>query len=64
MCNGKTTIFITHRLGAAKIADTIVVIDNGKVKEIGSHEELIKMNGIYADMFLSQKGWYENEKKQ
>lgn len=64
LCNGKTTIFITHRLGAAKIADTIVVIDNGKVKEIGSHEELIKMNGIYADMFLSQKGWYENEKKQ
>lgn len=64
LCNGKTTIFITHRLGAAKIADTIVVIDNGKVKEIGSHEELIKMNGIYADMFLSQKGWYENEKNQ
>lgn len=64
LCNGKTTIFITHRLGAAKIADTIVVIDDGSVKEIGSHEELIKLKGIYADMFLSQKGWYENEKKQ
>ena len=56
---GKTTIFITHRLGAARLADEIIVIDGGSVAEKGSHDELIKMDGIYATMFESQKSWYE-----
>ena len=56
---GKTTIFITHRLGAARLADEIIVIDDGKVAESGSHEELLKTGGIYANMFESQKSWYE-----
>lgn len=55
----KSAIFITHRLGAAKIADKILVIDDGKVKEFGSHNELMNKNGIYAQMFNTQKGWYE-----
>lgn len=58
---GKTTIFITHRLGAARLADKIIVIDNGKAAETGSHDELIKLNGIYAKMFESQKSWYAAE---
>jgi len=56
---GRSAIFITHRLGAAKIADKILVIDGGKVAEFGSHNELIAKDGIYADMFNTQKGWYE-----
>lgn len=56
---GKSTIFITHRLGAAKLADEILVIDNGRVAEQGNHNVLITKNGIYANMFESQKGWYE-----
>lgn len=56
---GKSAIFITHRLGAAKIADKILVIDSGKVAEFGSHNDLIAKNGIYAEMFNTQKGWYE-----
>lgn len=56
---GKSTIFITHRLGAAKLADEIVVINNGKVWEKGTHEELIKAGGIYAEMFQAQRSWYE-----
>lgn len=56
---GKTTIFITHRLGAARLADEIVVVDNGKVAEFGNHDSLMSMNGIYAEMFESQKSWYE-----
>lgn len=55
----KSAIFITHRLGAAKIADKILVIDEGNVKEFGSHNELMNQNGIYAQMFNTQKGWYE-----
>ena len=58
---GKTTIFITHRLGAARLADEIIVIDEGRVAERGCHEKLVKANGIYAKMFESQKSWYAAE---
>jgi len=55
----KTTIFITHRLGAAKVADKILVIDNGRIAESGSYQELISLNGVYAGMYNRQKEWYE-----
>lgn len=55
---GKSTIFITHRLGAAKLADEILVIEQGKIAERGSHEELMDLNGIYTEMFESQRSWY------
>ncbi len=57
--NGKSTIFITHRLGAARIADEIIVIDGGKVKEKGRHENLLEKGGVYAQMFESQRSWYQ-----
>lgn len=56
---GKSTIFITHRLGAAKLADQIIVIDDGQVKEQGTHDELLKLGGIYAEMFEDQRSWYK-----
>jgi ATP-binding cassette subfamily B protein len=55
---GKSTIFITHRLGAARLADEIFVIANGRVAEQGTHGELMAMAGIYAEMFEAQRGWY------
>ncbi len=55
-----SAIFITHRLGGARIADKIIVLDDGKVAEFGSHTELIAQGGIYAEMFNTQKGWYED----
>ncbi|KQO17408.1 ABC transporter ATP-binding protein [Paenibacillus sp. Leaf72] len=54
----KTAIFITHRLGSCKSADNILVLDNGKLIEQGTHEELVKMNGEYAEMFKMQSEWY------
>ena len=54
----KTTIFISHRLGSTKLADQIFVIDQGRLAEQGSHDELMSLNGIYADMYESQRGWY------
>jgi len=53
-----TTIFISHRLASAKLADTIFVIEGGKVTEQGSHEELMQAKGMYAEMFESQQSWY------
>ncbi len=55
---GRTTIFISHRLGAVKIADYIYLIHNGVVEESGTHDELIKNNGMYTEMYNSQKEWY------
>jgi ATP-binding cassette subfamily B protein len=54
----KTTIFITHRLGAARLANEIFVIDGGFAAEQGTHEQLMDQNGLYAEMFEAQKGWY------
>lgn len=59
----KTTITVTHRLGAAKLADKIVVLKNGAVAEQGSHDELMESKGLYMNMFENQKGWYENEEE-
>lgn len=55
----KTAILITHRLGAARLADVIVVLDNGAVAEQGTHDVLMNRKGIYAEMFESQRSWYE-----
>ncbi len=55
---GKTTIFISHRLGSTKLADKIFVLDSGSIVETGSHEELLHKNKLYANMYESQRGWY------
>ncbi len=55
---GKTTIFISHRLGSTKIADKIFVIGDGTIIESGSYEELMKKNGVYTKMYESQRSWY------
>lgn len=55
---GKTTIFISHRLGSTKLADEIFVIDEGRVLEQGTHQELMALNGEYARMYESQRSWY------
>ena len=57
----RTTILVTHRLGSARIADRIVVMENGRVTEIGTHDELIGKKGKYFDLFMSQAQWYENQ---
>ena len=54
------TVYITHRLGAAKIADYILVLNDGFIVEKGSHDELISnQKGLYYRMFESQKSWYD-----
>ena len=55
----QSSMIITHRLGAARLANCILVLENGKIAEKGSHEELLKKGGIYSEMFKTQKGWYE-----
>lgn len=58
---GKMTIFITHRLGAARLADEILVLEDGHIVEQGSHDALMEKGGLYAQMFEAQRSWYAEE---
>lgn len=55
----KTVIFVSHRFSTVRIADRIVVIDNGEIVEDGNHQKLIELNGIYASLFNSQAEGYK-----
>jgi len=58
MSEGRTSIFIAHRLASTMITDRIIVIEGGKVVQSGSHDELMEQGGLYADMFQAQRKWY------
>ena len=52
--HGRTTIVVAHRLSTISDADRIVVLKNGKMAEVGTHEELLRRKGVYADMVFNQ----------
>lgn len=58
----RTTIFISHRLGSTRLSDHIFVLKDGCVREQGSHSELMELQGIYANMYETQRSWYDQEK--
>jgi ATP-binding cassette subfamily B protein len=63
MVENKTAIFITHRLGSTMITDRIFVVSDGKIKEVGTHDQLMQMDGIYSRMFNAQKQWYRKDRE-
>ena len=58
---GRGCVFISHRLASAKMADIIFVLDEGRIIEKGSHDELIKNGSLYSKMYKEQASWYKNE---
>lgn len=62
-CEGKTVIFISHRLSSAAMADRVYMFENAEIIEEGSHGELIKLNKKYADMWHKQADVYADAGK-
>jgi len=57
-CAGMTTVMVTHRLSFARDADAILVFENGRIVERGTHDSLVAADGLYAAMFaLQAAGW-------
>ena len=56
---GKTVIFISHRLSTTRMADRIYMFDNGEIVECGSHDELMEIDGKYAEMYRVQAKKYQ-----
>lgn len=58
MSAGKSSLFISHRLASTRFCDRILYLKNGAVAEEGSHDELVKAGGEYAELFEMQSCWY------
>lgn len=58
LTKGKTAVLISHRFSTVRMADRILVVENGQLLEIGSHEELLKKAGRYAELFNLQARGY------
>lgn len=61
MSEGKTSLFISHRLASTRFCDRIWLMENGRITEQGSHEELMEKNGAYARLFEVQGKYYRKE---
>lgn len=59
LTNGRTTIFVTHRLSSVLMADKILVLKEGRLIEVGNHDELMAQGGEYASMFKLQAERYQ-----
>jgi ATP-binding cassette subfamily B protein len=59
LTKGKTAVLISHRFSTARLADRILVLEKGRVLEIGTHEELLALKGRYAELFQLQAKGYQ-----
>ena len=61
LTENKTALYISHRLASTKFCDKIILINNSKITEVGTHDELLKAGGIYAKMYETQSKYYRGE---
>lgn len=61
LAKDKTAFFISHRLSSTRFCDKIILIDGGKIREVGTHDELMNKRGLYHDMYMIQSKYYQEE---
>ena len=59
MSGGKTSIFISHRLASTRFCDRILYLADGTIAEEGTHDELLKLDGAYAELYEIQSRYYQ-----
>ena len=57
--NGRTSIIVTHRLGICKFVDRIIVMADGEISGVGTHDELMAKNALYSEMYNAQSKFYD-----
>ncbi len=62
-CEGRSTVFISHRLSSATLADRVILLSGGEIAEVGSHKELMEKGGKYAELFSMQAEAYNARKE-
>lgn len=60
LTNNKTSIFISHRMSSSKFCDKVLLLDDGKIVDFDSHENLMKGNNLYKDLYLAQAQYFNN----
>ncbi|MDR1689126.1 MAG: ATP-binding cassette domain-containing protein, partial [Clostridiales bacterium] len=58
LIEGKTAVYISHRLSSTRFCDSIAVFNNGEIAERGTHEELLNRSGLYAELWEMQAKYY------
>jgi ATP-binding cassette, subfamily B, multidrug efflux pump len=58
LMSGKTVIAIAHRLSTLQIMDRLVIMDQGRIVEQGTHKDLLKLGGLYAELWARQSGGF------
>lgn len=64
LVQGRTAVYISHRLASTKFCDVIAMFENGGIIELGNHEELMKKKGKYYEMFEMQACYYREKNKK
>ena len=64
LINGKTAIYISHRMSSCKFCDTIVVLEEGTVAESGNHQTLMEKKGKYFALYEAQAQYYVKKKAE
>ena len=61
LTKGRTSIFISHRLASTRFCDRILLLEDGVIREMGSHEALMQLGGRYAELYEIQSHYYKEE---
>ncbi|MDE7249691.1 MAG: ATP-binding cassette domain-containing protein, partial [Lachnospiraceae bacterium] len=59
LTRGRTSIYISHRLASTRFCDRVILIENGKIMQEGTHQELMEKGGRYAELFEIQSKYYQ-----